>query len=333
MAFELKDISGINFQLLNDFFLNGFEGNKLVEQSQKINLPFVDIQSNEWYFDGIRMGFSDWRFSEPIEIKWGYDIKVELVTFMANLKGSVRSVNKAQQDTHLMGNYQHNLFYSNANEADEGILKSDGSRASMFFIQFTKDAFLKLTQDANPALNRFSENVLKGRPALLSDNNLAVDASMQNMMSNIVNCSYKAGIKKMFLLSKSIEFLVIQAEACNLAMEPSYRYLKTKYDKDCIRYAREYILKHMEMPPSLSELAKIIGINEYKLKRGFKEVYGNTVFGYLSDTRLEIAKNELLERKKTVSEIASEMGYSSVQHFSNAFKNKFGLSPNKLKQG
>ena len=85
------------------------------------------------------------------------------------------------------------------------------------------------------------------------------------------------------------------------------------------------------MPPSLSELARIIGINEYKLKRGFKEIFGNTVFGYLSDARLEIAKMDLLENKKTVSEIALELGYSSLPHFSNAFKNKFGVSPAKLK--
>ena len=96
-------------------------------------------------------------------------------------------------------------------------------------------------------------------------------------------------------------------------------------------YAREYIMNNLETPPGLSELAKIVGINEYKLKRGFKEIFGNTVFGYLSDARLEIAKNDLLESKKTVSGISSELGYSSVQHFSSAFKKKFGLSPNKLK--
>jgi AraC-like DNA-binding protein len=96
-------------------------------------------------------------------------------------------------------------------------------------------------------------------------------------------------------------------------------------------YAREYLISHMETPPGLSELARIIGINEYKLKRGFKEMFGNTVFGYLSDLRLEMAKNELLENRNTASTIASELGYSSVQHFSNAFKKKFGYAPSKLK--
>ena len=56
MGFEIKDVPGINFQMLNNFFLKGFDSDELVEQSQKISLPYVDIQTNDWYFDGIRMG-------------------------------------------------------------------------------------------------------------------------------------------------------------------------------------------------------------------------------------------------------------------------------------
>jgi AraC family transcriptional regulator, transcriptional activator of the genes for pyochelin and ferripyochelin receptors len=332
MPFELKQIPDINFQLLNDFFLKGYESPTLVEQSLKTNLPFVDIQTHEWYFDGIRMGYSDWHYKEPIDLQWRYDIKVELVSFMANLRGSVCIDGPANQEIPLMGNQQHNLFYSPAGESDEGLLKQVGSHASMFFIQFTKDAFLRLTQNANEALARFSEHVLNGRPAALSAGNLLVEAPMQNMIGNILNCRYKDGLKKMYLLSRSIEFLVIQAEACNAALLPLQAFIKNKQDMESIVYAREYIMNQLESPPSLSELAKIVGINEYKLKRGFKETFGNTVFGYLADARLEMARNYLLETKKTASDISSELGYSSVQHFSNAFKKKFGRSPNKFKR-
>ncbi len=55
MAFEFEDISDANFQFLNNFFINGFESKKLLEHSQKINLPYMDILSYEWYFDGIRI--------------------------------------------------------------------------------------------------------------------------------------------------------------------------------------------------------------------------------------------------------------------------------------
>ncbi len=331
MAFEFEDISDADFQFMNNFFMNGFESNKLLEHSQKINLPYIDILSNEWYFDGIRMVYSNWDYKKPVELKWHYDIKIELITFIANLKGTAIMGSNTDQKSQILGNYQHNLFYSQPNEIDKGILKFEDLHSSMFIIQFTKDAFLRLTQDANEALNRFGENIMNGKAALLSPANLPLDAMMQNMISNIVNCGYKDGLKKMFLLSKSIEFLVLQAEACNASNEVSCSYIKTNYDKDCIMYARECIMNRLETPPSLSELARIVGINEYKLKRGFKEIFGNTVFGYLSDTRLEIAKNDIIRQKKSISEIASDLGYSSVQHFSHSFKKKFGYSPSKLK--
>jgi AraC-like DNA-binding protein len=91
-------------------------------------------------------------------------------------------------------------------------------------------------------------------------------------------------------------------------------------------------MQHIESPPSLSQLAKIAGINEYKLKRGFKEMFNNTVFGYLAEARLELAKNDLVQSNKKVIEIASALGYCSLQHFSHAFKKKFGISPNQVRK-
>lgn len=331
MAFELKGISTDNFHLLNNFFQNGSESNELVEHAQNISHPSVTIDSKEWYFDGIRIGYSDWHYKKPVELEWNTDIKVELVTLQANLKGSVSIGSRSMPVSHTFGNLQHNLFYSPADMANEGILECNGLKTSMFFIQFTKDAFLHLTKDANEALNRFNDNILNNRPAMLALNNLPVAAAMQNVINNILHCNYAKGLKKMYLLSKSIELLVLQAEAFNAALMPSYTYLKTKYDRECIMYAREYMMNHLEDPPGLSALARIIGINEYKLKRGFKEMFGNTVFGYLSDARLEIAKNKLMEQGISASDLSMELGYSSVQHFSNAFKKKFGSAPNKFK--
>lgn len=330
MAFKFQD-SSANFQLLNNFLINGFEGDKLLEHSQKVSLHNIEIISNEWYFEGIRMVYADCHYDRPVELIWNSDMKIELITLICNLEGSAIISNKANKQFQILGSYQHNLFYSQPNTADEGVLKFEDSHSSMFMIQFTKDSFLRITQDANDALNKFNENVINSQTAILSPVNLPLNALMQNIISNIVNCRYKDDLKKMFLFSKCIEFLVLQAEACNSSTDDSSGYIKTDYDKDCILHAREYIMSNLDDPPSLSELSKIVGINEYKLKRGFKELFGSTVFGYLSDARLEIAKNDLLKSKKTAGSIASELGYSSVQHFSNSFKKKFGYSPNKLK--
>ncbi len=70
-----------------------------------------------------------------------------------------------------------------------------------------------------------------------------------------------------------------------------------------------------------------MGLNEYKLKKGFKETFNNTIFGYLTDQRLQLAKQYLLDTQQTAAEISMQLGYATPQHFNNAFKKKFGITP------
>ena len=75
------------------------------------------------------------------------------------------------------------------------------------------------------------------------------------------------------------------------------------------------------------ELARQVGMCDYNLKRGFKEVLNTTVFGYLRDRRMERARQLLLEPWMTVAEAARTVGYDSHASFTTAFKKKYGTSP------
>lgn len=329
MSFELSGIDNRSFQGLNDFFSGKDKSHGLKEYSEKIAHPEFGGLLKEWYFDDIRIAYSDLAFKKNLDLGWKYEINPHLVTLQVNIHGSVFITNHMNK-IRLFGNYQHNLFSSGDVAESAGYLRPDNLCTSMFFIQFRKQAFLRICQDANEALNGFCNRVLDGNESILSVKNLPVSVSMLNIIHNIVNCGYQNGLKRMYLLSKSIEFLVLQAEASELFRNATYKYVKTAYDEQCIYHAREYVLSHLDQPPGLSELARIVGINEYKLKRGFKEVFGNTVFGFIAETRLEMAKNYLLEDGISISQIASDLGYSSLPHFSYAFKKKFGMSPAKL---
>lgn len=98
-----------------------------------------------------------------------------------------------------------------------------------------------------------------------------------------------------------------------------------------IRLAREIILQDIQNPPTLPALATLAGVNEFKLKYGFRMVFSNSVYRYLSEHRLEVAKQDVLEGYKSMTEIAYDTGYTSLSHFSNAFKKKFGVSPVKMR--
>ena len=95
--------------------------------------------------------------------------------------------------------------------------------------------------------------------------------------------------------------------------------------------AKELLNTRIDNPPTIVELSKLTGINEYKLKKGFKELFGTTIFGYIHHSRMSLAKRLLLGTDKSAKEIAYETGYSSPQHFSNAFKKQFGITPNNVR--
>ncbi|MGG6293697.1 helix-turn-helix transcriptional regulator [Leptolyngbya sp. AN02str] len=74
-------------------------------------------------------------------------------------------------------------------------------------------------------------------------------------------------------------------------------------------------------------MARQVGLNDHKLKQGFRHVFGTTAFGYLRDHRLQQAKELLHDSNQTIAKIATTVGYKSPEAFCNAFRRKFTISP------
>ena len=326
MPFELKHID--TNQVIHDSDVANHDLNSpgLIENITRIKLPFADGVLSHWRFDGIHMIHTDWHYKGRSEMAFRADLDIVQMHF--NLQGKMLLNSDQFERSFDIGHNQHNMLYSNGNA---GTMINEHLHASQFVIQFTRDSFLRLTENANDTLKRFSERLLSGRPVLLSEQHLPIDLSIQQAIDGILNCRYQQGLKKMFLLSKAIEILVLQAEAFNCIPRLTNMVARTDYDRDRIYYAREYLMQHIDMPPSLSELARVAGLNEYKLKHGFKEMFRTTVFGYLAEKRLELARDYLSDPNKSVTDIADLLGYSSIQHFSYAFKKKFGHSPREVR--
>lgn len=95
--------------------------------------------------------------------------------------------------------------------------------------------------------------------------------------------------------------------------------------------AREYLELHFQHPPSIPELARIVGTNEFTLKRAFKALFGTTLYGYVSTRRMEQAKL-LLRQGMPVASTAHAVGYECVRSFSAAFRRQTGQSPSSARR-
>lgn len=90
------------------------------------------------------------------------------------------------------------------------------------------------------------------------------------------------------------------------------------------------MIQRLANPPSLMSLARQVGLNDRKLKQGFRQVFGTTAFGYLHNHRMEQARSLLLENQLSVTAVAHSVGYTNLCAFSTAFRKKFGVSPRAL---
>lgn len=296
------------------------------DKQYQLTTPNSVTTITDWFCDDIRLTHTVTNYNKPDHMTASNDTDVVRLHF--GLKGDYAfSYKQLNRSFDLVGGH-HNIMYSKGFEIE---VQPKAAEIATFGIQFPKDQFIEFTKDGNGALQRFCDDVLAGKSVLLSESWGPIDAATQQVIGQIMNCRYSGQLKKLFLLSKSIELLVLSAEAYNYAADKKDIFIKNKTDKEKIIAVRDLINNRLDNPPGLSEIAQLVGLNEYKLKRGFKETFNSTVFEYLTGQRLQLANQYLLDTQKTSAEIAYELGYSTPQHFNNAFKKKFGVTPNSVR--
>lgn len=160
--------------------------------------------------------------------------------------------------------------------------------------------------------------------------NFYMTHDMQNAVDKIFNTQYKGATRMMFLRSQVTELLshFFALVSGGVGSRDGIK----KQDREKLYQAKEILSNNIEAPPSLNELSKLIGLNSYKLKKNFKELFGVPVFKHLQNERLNKAHDLLRESDISIREAAWIVGYESVSSFSNAFIKKFGFRPSEIKK-
>ncbi|WP_138498829.1 helix-turn-helix transcriptional regulator [Nostoc sp. PA-18-2419] len=168
------------------------------------------------------------------------------------------------------------------------------------------------------------EKAIAGVPEYFNLRPSLITPAKQVALQQILHCPYQGLTRKMYLESKVLE--LVSLKLADQVAAPTEKLLRLQ-EIDRIYHAREILLRNIGNPPSLIDLAQQVGINEYTLKRGFRQIFGTTVFGYLHDYRMEQARQLLLSGQMKIEQIAQIVGYANRSHFATAFKKKYGVNP------
>jgi len=165
------------------------------------------------------------------------------------------------------------------------------------------------------------------------ENKLYKEKKIGPMIAVILNQMYQQSLNltmyKLYLRGKVFELMSLYFSKDKEMDIEQCPFLADDNNIKKIKKAKEIIISRMIEPPTLEELAKEVDISLKKLKQGFKQVYGASVFSFLIDYKMQVSKRLLSSGNYNVNEVALRVGYSTATHFINAFKKKFGTTPKK----
>ena len=280
----------------------------------------------ELFFDGIHIGYGDMALSQETHLFFESDMETVEMHFL--ICGDTSTVDQLTGKVFEFGCNQHNIFYSNG---FKGISKwSHTSKMQLFEVNMTPSFFDKYLPADTNLFETFREQLFHRKQSQLSPHHLHITPQMLLIIREILNTQRKGIFKKMLIEAKVLELLMLQLEQISSHQCDVFCNLK-KADVEKIYAVKEIIMNNLSAPGSLIDLAQQVGTNDFTLKKGFKEVFGTTVFGFWNEMKMQEAKRLLLEQSLTVAEVSEQIGYKNPQHFSTAFKRYFGTSPSQLK--
>ena len=180
--------------------------------------------------------------------------------------------------------------------------------------------------------NTLSEDILSFRHQTSFTKSLTLCGRTRMVLESLLNHNYTGSLENIYVNAQT-QMLLLYSLDCTEEKEIdviSCKFLANEADREKIIKAREVLLQHIGEPITIKELSRKVAMNECYLKKGFKEMFGTTIFDFYQSQRMEHAKYLLYEKGLTVTEVSVLLGYSSISHFSTAFKKHTGLKPCEL---
>ncbi|MEM9917747.1 MAG: AraC family transcriptional regulator [Bacteroidota bacterium] len=281
----------------------------------------------EIFMENIHIGYGNMHMDRLTQL--GFESDMETVELHFALQGNAKVEDHATKQTYQFGVNQHNIVY--ASNFRGLAFYAPCQNIQVFEINLTPGFFKRFLPEGKRCFFAFLQSLDRKETSMLSHYHYPITQAMHLLIQEILNCNRKGIFKRMYLEAKVMELLLLQLEQILSITAPPSSSLKKK-DVEKMYAVRKYLAEHLGNSYTLMQLAQQFETNEYTLKKGFKEVFGTTVFNYWNTVKMNHAKRMLLDEKLTVNEVSDRIGYKNAQHFTTAFKRRFGYTPGKLRR-
>jgi len=215
------------------------------------------------------------------------------------------------------------------NEAGGGYFVEGGAQTRMVVLHGRRELLTDLlglgAADTPPPLDR-----MLGPPGEEFSQSLSFSPKILRAVRDMIDSRHElpAQLRTSYIESKAIEVLsLVIAELTNRSHSKRLEIRISPRELNCIYETRDYLAQHFVAPPTISKLARMVGINQTKLKAGFKQALGMTIYHYIIKLRMEHAATLLMSEEHSISSVAYLVGYDYPANFTIAFKKHFGVLP------
>lgn len=328
----------MEWTLKSDLFKNGvhkkefprdFFTERLSENIIKLDTPRVSGCIKELHMNGMFVVLHDMNAPKG----YSFDIESDFPVFKLHFEiaGSYSYIPKDGKKPLLrIPGFHFNMFYV---PHAKGCLKYSGSPRRTLEIMFTLGFVKKMAGDNSHVLLEKVSRVVKGNlPYVFWKKPRPISPQTGQVLEEILRCTYSGILKRTYLQAKIIVLLVDLLIETDGIPKTETKTILPKSDAEGLRLVELHIKSNLKKNLPISSLAVMAGFNESKLKGLFKQVYGTTIFKYITQLRMEKARKKILSEGITVAQAAYEVGYSNPQHFTTAFKRTLGYLPSNLKK-
>lgn len=226
-------------------------------------------------------------------------------------------------------NKNHHNFQYNAQFCGEHLIHSPVFHALTITYDLSLLKQLMLSDD-NRIIGELATSVHGKKTYLATGKAMNFQHRTTEVISSLRQCPFQGITRYFFLESKMMELFVLQMEQARVTTECKEDNLWSSLDKEKLTAVKYYIENAYLDEFNLKDLTYKFGLNEFKLKKGYKQLFQTTVFGHVHQLRMQKAKKLLADKTMNVSEAAFFIGYNNVSSFCTEFKKRFGYSPGKL---
>lgn len=227
----------------------------------------------------------------------------------------------------------HNYVYYTPNGVNVEIYYKKDVMYRNLDIYLAKDFFNEFIQETK-YVNSFIGFITKEKFTRLVKEGVPISPQMVHTLSEIKECKLTGIPKEYFMKSKIMYLLQLIFEWIEENKDQSKNHLSTQLkdaDINTLHEIHSFIEDNPKVYYTTEQLSELFAMNEFKLKKGFKELFGMGLFQFSTQVHMKYALYLLKNSDLSIKEIAYKTGYSSPSSFSVAFKKECGISPNKMR--